>query len=87
MTDPTRIIETTGQALTLIERIAALFGGRPQRRPVKSAEEQAADLRAAASAKRDAAARARFPRARARRLRAARELDAEADRLAPRPVG
>ena len=87
MTDPARIIETTGQALGLIERIAALFGGRPRRRPAKSAEEQAADLRAAASAKRDAAARARFPGARARRLRAARELDAEADRLAPRPVG
>jgi hypothetical protein len=83
MTDPGRIIETTGQALTLIERIAAFFGDRPVRR--RSAAERAAGLRSRASAKRISAARARFPGARARRLKAAAALDAEADMLDPRP--
>lgn len=88
-TDPSQIIRTAGEGLSLLERILSLWPTRRRRRGQAdlTPEQQAAALRKRAGERRAAAARALTLRGMRRKLAAAEALEKAADQLAPRPAG
>lgn len=87
-TDPSQIIRTAGEGLSLLERILSLFPARRRRAKAdQTPEQQAAELRSRAAQKRSKAASALTLRGMRRKLKAAEELERAADKLAPRPTG